>query len=239
MRLNIAICDDENITLKINCTYIKELAKKYRVDASINGFNSGETVLEYAQKEELDILFMDIDMKGMNGIQTAARVMKKHPQAIIIFITGHREFAYDAFTVEAFSFIVKPIDPERLERIFKKAILQVNDLNYRKQRTPLIITEDNIKKKINQGIILYIERSDTQSMIVTRQSKHLVYETITSLAERLEDNFVRISQGVVVNLSEVVQIQLNQVVMRTGERFNIGRTYSKEFKKRYLENHQI
>ncbi len=239
MKLNIAVCDDENITLKINCTYINELAKKYRVDACINGFNNGEAVIEYAEKEEIDLLFMDIDMKGMNGIQAAAKVMKKNPRVVTIFITGHREFAYDAFTVEAFSFIVKPIDPERLDRIFKKAILQVNDLNLRRQRTPLIITEDNLKKKINQGIILYIERIDTQSMIVTKQSKHFIYETITSLVERLEDNFVRISQGVVVNLAEVAQLQQNQAVMKTGERFSIGRTYSKEFKKRYLENPQI
>jgi two-component system LytT family response regulator len=239
MKFNIAVCDDENITLKINCTYINELAKKYRIDACINGFNSGEAVIEYAEKEEIDILFMDIDMKGINGIQTASKVMKKNPRVVTIFITGHREFAYDAFTVEAFSFIVKPIEPERLDRIFKKAILQVNDLNLRKQRTPLIITEENLKKKINQGIILYIERNDTQSMIVTKQSRHFVYETITSLVERLEDNFVRISQGIVVNLSEVDQLQQNQVIMKTGERFNIGRTYSKEFKKRYLENPQI
>lgn len=239
MKLNIVVCDDENITLKVNCTYINELAKKYKVNACINGFSSGDAVVEYAEKEEIDIIFMDIDMKGINGIQTAAKVMKKNPKVITIFITGHREFAYDAFTVEAFSFIVKPIDPERLERIFKKALLQVNSLNYRKQRAPLIITEENIKKKINSGIILYIERVDTQSMIVTKQAKHYVYETITSLVERLEDNFVRISQGVVVNLSEVAKIQFNQVIMKSGERFNIGRTYSKEVKKRYLENPQI
>lgn len=239
MKLNIAVCEDESIPLKINCTYIEELSKKYRVDANIIGFTNGEAALEYMNKEEIDIVFMDIDLKGMNGIQTASLLLKKNPRIITIFITGHKEFAYDAFTVEAFSFIIKPIDPERLERIFKKAVLQVNDFNNRKQRSPFIITEDNLKKKINQSSILYIERIDTQSVIVTRSSKHFVYETITSLSERLENNFIRINQGIIVNLAEVAQLKKHELLMKTGEEFPIGRTYAKEVKRKYLEYPQI
>ncbi len=240
MKLTIAVCDDESITLRINCTYIEEFAKKYKVDANVIGFGSGETLLEFAeQNEDIDIAFLDVDMKGMNGIQTAGMLIRKNPRLIIIFITGHREFAYDAFTVEAFSFLVKPVDPERLDRIFKKAVLQVNDLNNRKLRSPLIITEDNIKKKINQGIILYIERIEAQSVIVTKVAKHYVYETITSLENRLEDNFLRINQGIIVNLNEVASIQGNQVSMKTGEVFPVGRTYNKQVKRKYLSFPQV
>lgn len=239
MKLNIAVCEDQSIPLKINCTYIEELSKKYRIDTNVIGFTSGEAVLEYMNKEEIDIVFMDIDLKGINGIQTASIMLKKNPRIITIFITGHKEFAYDAFNVEAFSFIIKPVDPERLERIFKKAVLQVNDLNNRKQRAPFIITEDNLKKKINQSSIMYIERNDTQSVIVTRSSKHFIYESITSLSERLEDNFIRINQGIIVNLTEVSQLKKNEIVMKTGEEFPIGRTYAKDVKRRYLEFPQI
>lgn len=239
MKINIAVCEDESISLKINCTYIEELSKKYRVDTNITGFSSGEAVLEHMNKEEIDIVFMDIDLKGMNGIQTASAMLKKNPRIITIFITGHREFAYDAFNVEAFSFIIKPVDPERLERIFKKAVLQVNDFISRKQRTPFVITEDNLKKKINQSSIIYIERYDTQSVITTKTSKHFVYETITSLSERLEDNFIRINQGIIVNLVEVAQLKRSNLLMKSGEEFPIGRTYAKEVKRRYLEFPQI
>ena len=235
MKFTIAVCEDEAIALKINCTYIDELSKKYRLNTSVLGFSSGEALLEYTEKNDVDIIFMDIDLKGMNGIQAASALMKKNPRIITIFITGHREFAYDAFTVEAFSFLTKPIDPERLERVFKKAILQVNFINKQKPQTPFIITEDNIKKKINQYNIIYIERMDTITSIVTKVTRHNVYETITSLAGRLEDNFIRISQGIIVNLDEVEEIKLNKIVMKTGESFAIGRTYSKDVKRRYLE----
>ncbi len=235
MKLTIAVCEDEAIALKINCTYITELSKKYRLEAKVIGFTDGESLLEYVEKEEVDIIFMDIDLGGMNGIQTASQVLKKNSKTITVFISGHREFAYDAFTVEAFSFLTKPIDPQRLERIFKKAIVQVNYMNKQKTHTPIIITEDNIKKKINQSNIIYIERMDTLTTIVTKVSRHNVYETITSLAGRLEFNFIRINQGVIVNLDEVEEIKLNKLIMKTGEIFTIGRTYAKDVKRRYLE----
>jgi DNA-binding LytR/AlgR family response regulator len=235
MKINIVVCDDEIIALKIMGTYIEELAKKYKIDVDVTSFLSGEKVIEHIENNEIDIAFLDIDLKSINGITVAAKILKKNPKVLTIFVTGHKEFAYDAFTVEAFSYITKPVDPDRLERIFKKAILYVFDLNSRKQRVPLIITEDNIKKKLNQSIIIYIERVEAQSIIITKSSKHSVYETITSLSERLDENFLRINQGIIVNLTEVASMKGNQVKMKNGEVFPIGRTYSKEVKKKYLE----
>lgn len=235
MRFHIIVCDDEKITLKINCTYIEELAKKYKIDVDVKGFTSGEEVLAYIANVEIDIAFLDIDLKTMNGIALASMILKKYPKVATIFITGHREFAYDAFTVEAFSYLTKPIEQDRLERIFKKAIVHVNDLFNRKQRSTLIITEDNIKKKINQAIILYIERINNQSIIVTKTAKHGVYETLTSLEDRLEEYFIRVNQGIIVNLEEVENYHNNQIIMKSGDTIQVGRTYQKQVKKKFLE----
>ena len=70
---------------------------------------------------------------------------------------------------------------------------------------------------------------------MTKVSRHNVYETITSLAGRLETNFIRINQGIIVNLDEVEAIRSGKLIMKTGDIFTIGRTYSKDVKKRYLE----
>lgn len=239
MKINMVVCDDEMIALRINCSYIEELAKRYRVDANVTGFTNGDKVIEYLDNNEIDIAFLDIDLKGMNGLTVASKILKKNPRVITIFVTAHREYAYDAFTVEAFSYLTKPIDPERLERIFKKAIIQFNDINNRLQRVPLVITEDNIKRKISQPSIIYIERVNTQSIIVTKSGKHSIYETITSLAGRLEVNFLQINQGIIVNLEEVAIIKGHQVTMKTGDIFSIGRTYSKDVKKKYLDYPRI
>ena len=238
MRLNIIVCDDESIALKINCTYIEELAKKYHVDVKVFGFLEGNKVVEFIQSNRIDIAFLDIDLNGesdMNGLDVAAKILKKFPRIITIFITGHREYAYEAFTVEAFGYLTKPINQDRLDRIFKKAIMTVSHMNIGMQRTPLLITEDNLKKKISQSSILYIERILTKSIIVTRTANHAVYETVTSLAERLGDNFIRVNQGVIVNFDEIMEYNKQKVTMKTGEIFSIGRTYRKEVIKQLLE----
>lgn len=235
MKITIVICDDEAIALKASSSNIEELARKYRIDANINSFTSGEKVIEFMENSDIDIAFLDIDLKGMNGITLASKILKRNPKVVTIFITAHREYALEAFNVEAFSYLTKPIDPERMERIFRKAILQVNDCNNRLQRVPLVITEDNIKRKISQSGIIYIERVGSQSIIVTKAGKHSVYETITSLAGRLEANFLQINQGIIVNLEEVAVIKGHLVTMKAGEVFSVGRTYSKDVKLRYLE----
>ena len=235
MKINIVVCDDENIALKINCTYIEELSKKYRIDTKITGFLSGEHLLEYVEDNVIDIAFLDIDLKGMDGITLASRLLRKNPKIATIFVTSHREYAYDAFTVEAFSYLTKPIDPDRLERIFKKAILHVNDMYNRVQRVPLIITEGNIKRKINQSNIMFIERIGAQSIIVTRAGNYSVYESITSLIGRLEMNFLQINQGIIVNMDEISSVEGNTVEMKNNRTFSIGRTFSKDAKKAYLE----
>lgn len=239
MKINIALCDDENITLRIYCTYIEELAKKYRVDINIAGFIRSENLMDYVERATIDIAFLDIDLKGVSGITVATKILKKNPRTIIIFITSHREYAFDAFNLEAFGYLTKPIDPERLERIFKKAILQVNYINNKIQSMPLVITENNIKKKINQSAILYIERKNTQSVIVMKTGRHCVYEAISSMAERMEDNFLQINQSIIVNMEEIESLEGTRVKMKTGEIFAVGRTFGKEVKRRYLEYPQV
>lgn len=239
MKINIVLCDDESIAMKIICTYIEELIKKYRIEANLTGFLKGEKLLEYIETNRVDIAFLDIDLKGTNGITIASKLLKKNPRIITIFFTGHREYALDAFSVEAFGYILKPIEPERLERIFKKAIMQFNYTSNRAPSIPIVITVDNIKRKISQSSILYVERKNTQSIIYTKACQFHVYETITSLAGRLDKNFIQINQGTIVNLDEIESMLGNQVVMKMGKVFPIGRTYGKEVKIKYLEYPRI
>ena len=235
MKINMIVCDDEGLALKINITYVEEFIKKFKLDANVTGFTNGEAVIEYIENNEVDIIFLDIDLKGLNGLSLASKIQRKYPRVVIIFITAHREYALEAFSVEAFNYLLKPIDLERMERIFKKAILQVYDLKNRSQRVPLIITEENVKRKISQAGILYIERVKSQSIIVTKAVNHSVYESITSLIGRLENNFLQINQSVIVNLEEVEAIKGSIVKMKQGQLFSIGRTYYKNVKKVYME----
>lgn len=238
MTYNIIVCDDDPYSLTMNVTYLESIAKKNRIELNLKAFSRAEDVLRHIESNHVDIAFLDIDFQEsteLNGIKLAIRLAKKYPRVANIFITGHCEFALDAFNIDAFSYLTKPVNENRLEYIFKKCILHVNDMNSRIKKVPLLITQGNIKRKLNQTNILYIERVHSQSIIVMQTMNHSVYEAISSLVSRLDQNFVQINQGVIVNLDHVSSMKRNVVTMKTGEVFTIGRTFSKEAKRKYLE----
>jgi DNA-binding LytR/AlgR family response regulator len=199
-----------------------------------HGFKSGANVLRYLEKKPLDILFLDIDLGEESGIQIAAQLALKYPKLIVIFVTGHREFAGDAFEVEAMGYLVKPYDIKKMESILKKALLQVTALNHFDEPREIVITDENLKKKVNLADIIYIERQAARSVIFTKDKVYNVYETLTSLLERLGEGFLRVNQGEVVAAREIAEIKGNDVYLKNGKLFSIGRTYRKELLDTYF-----
>lgn len=234
MQYKIGICDDEPLQVKVNGLYVKEIAKRNKYNIDMKGFTSIPQLLTYLEKDELDVLFLDIDMGQDSGIITAQKLSTLYPNLIIVFVTGHREFANEAFDVEAMGYVVKPVEEHRLERVFKKAMLQAGALKNQKPDSTLIITEDNIKKKINQSDIIYIERQKSKSIIYTKTKEYQVYETITSLFERLDRIFLRVNQGEIVNMQDIKELKDNTVFLKNGLQMSIGRTFKKNVMDTYL-----
>ena len=236
MKYKIGICDDEVLHVKLNGVFVQEIAKRNNYDVEVVGFTKKQQLLSYIRKNKLDILFLDIDLGEDSGILLSAELMKLYEELIIIFITGHREFASEAFDVEAMGYIVKPVEEQKMERILKKAILQVKAIKGLDAVHELIITEENIKKKINEDEIIYIERELSKSIIHTKKRDYKVYETITSLCERLGTNFLRVSQSDVVNIKEIEQIRDNSVILQGNITISIGRTYRKKVMETYFNS---
>jgi DNA-binding LytR/AlgR family response regulator len=105
----------------------------------------------------------------------------------------------------------------------------------RKPSESLVITVENLKKKILQNDILYIERQQAKSVIFLKGKEFGVYETITSLAERLTNDFIRISQSYIVNKAFIAGIKGNNVLLKNGMDIPIGRTYRKNVLEAYYQ----
>ena len=114
--MRIAICDDEkNIRELIG----NKVAKQYP-EADIVFFQSGEELL--LSDKHVDILFLDIQMSGKNGMETARELRKKDKSVILIFVTAVEEYVFQAFDVGAFHYIVKPIDDEKFKDVLLRAV---------------------------------------------------------------------------------------------------------------------
>lgn len=234
MSYQIGLCDDEIYQIKVNSLFLKEIASKNQYDLEYHGFQSGKQLRSYLDSNHLDVLFLDIDLGEENGIEIAAWISKNYPNIIIIFVTGHREFAVEAFEVDAMGYLVKPYDINKMSNVMKKVMVQLEKNGIEEEKHEIIVTVENLKKKIDCRDIIYIERQQAKSIIQTRQREYQVYETITSLCDRIGDSFIRVNQGMVVNTSLISEIKGNNLYLKNGMDIPIGRTYRKEVMAKYF-----
>lgn len=234
MPYKVGLCDDEIYQIKVNHLFLKEIAEKNQYDLEYHSFQSGKELRNYLNSNHLDVLFLDIDLGEETGIEIAAWVARNYPNIVTVFVTGHREFAEEAFEVDAIGYLVKPYDIKKMDNVMKKVMAQLNKKEVKEERHEIIITDENLKKKIDCKDILYIQRQLAKSIITTKQKEYQVYETITSLCERIGDSFVRVNQGEVVNLSLISEIKGNTVYLKNGKDMVIGRTYRKEVMEKYF-----
>lgn len=241
----IGICDDKKVEAHVASLYVKDYIKRHDYQCSVREFYTAERMEKYLLKEELDIVFLDIDLKGdeengkkglspENGIVLARKFRKIYPDLVIVFITGHREFTAHAFDVEAMGYILKPINPKRLDSILKRCILQVNALKSEEECAELVITEENLKKKLKLSDVIRAERQQRKTKIITPEKEYYVSETIIKLEEQTQGKFLRISQSDLINPSKIVGIEKRQVILRDGTQLNIGRTYMKKVREIYF-----
>lgn len=126
--IKIAICDDEKTLCEILRQKIESYCKNLGIICQITDFESGERLLALPTEELPDILFLDIQMPGKNGMQTARELRCKNSDMILIFVTALSEYVYEAFDVNAFHYLVKPFDNEKLHEVLDNALRQYERL---------------------------------------------------------------------------------------------------------------
>lgn len=202
MQLRIAICDDKELI----CEKIKEQLKSINSGFNITTFNSGEDLL--SSDKIFDLILLDIEMKGLSGIETAELIRKKKNQEFIIFLTSHSEFMPEAFKVKAFRFLCKPLEMDK----FKEAISEVEKEILNRKR--IAINEKGNVELINMQDIIYIEAFGDGTYVYTkndvlennRQLKYWISELGT-------EHFFQTHRSYFVALKYIKKINNNEVKM--------------------------
>lgn len=230
--IEVLVCEDDNISLEVNKAYVRSFGEKYREKVDIISSNG---------KDELgikvDIAILDIDLNGRSGIDLAKKLLLANKATVIIFITNHTEYALDAYKIQAFGYLVKPVEQSEFESLFVKAIIQVKSIKNKSVISAVEFYEDRKIIKIKQKDIIYIEKCKNKRKIIikTQRREYTSNDSIQSFEGKLESEFIKISQSVIVNASEIALIEKKSVLLKTGEQFKINRTYTKEAKRRYEE----
>lgn len=181
--MRVILVDDDKAMILI----LKRILSKIQNIEIANTFNNSDKVLEFIEENNIDMVFLDITMHGESGVELARKIFNESPSIDIVFITSHREYAVEAFEIQAFDYIVKPIVKERLLRTIKRAIekrLPAYDNNFRMNHNIFVYLFGGIDVNSKTGHIKWISAKSMElfTYLILKQghniSKSLIIEDI-------------------------------------------------------------
>ncbi|TGY97989.1 response regulator transcription factor [Petralouisia muris] len=235
--MQIAVCDDEK---EIRDMFAQEIGKLYP-EADLSLYQSGEELL--LSGGEPDILLLDIQMPGKNGMETAKELRRKNKKAIIIFVTALDDFVFQAFDVGAFHYLVKPLDGRKFSEVLLNAVKQFEDRKKldgasRKRELPsLMITTGGKHITVNLEDIVYAEVFDRKVILHTMDSDIEYYGKMRELEEKAGDEFYRTHRSFLVNFGYIRKYDATTVYLKKGQALMAKQNYQ-GFVKSYLRYNQ-
>lgn len=226
--MTIAICDDE----KTICEQVEKLVKKQMPDCHTELFASGEALLK--ETKVFDIIFLDIQMDGINGIQAARTLRNKNEEALLIFITGLKEYVFQSFDVSAFHYLLKPIEEKKFEEVFAKAVAKAEKKRGLAEE-PFFIKLNGKTIILNRNHILYVESQNRMVNFHTTNECLETYSDMRDLEQQLGRNFYRCHRGYIVNMGHIAEYGKDSISLTNGETICLSRRKYKEFVKVYMD----
>lgn len=232
--MRIAICDDEKNIREL----IKgKIANQYP-NANIIFYNSGEELL--LSDNPIDILFLDIQMQGKNGMETARELRKKDKKIIIIFVTAVEEYVFQAFDVGAFHYIVKPIDDDKFKDVLHRAVEEWTSMKA-EEKAPeekyLMINNGGVHIKVTIDDIVYAEVFNRKVVIHKLNETIEYYGKMADLEALAGDSFFRPHRAYLINFKYVEKYDATTIYLEKGTALMAKQKYP-EFVKKYMKYNQ-
>jgi two-component system LytT family response regulator len=233
MKIKCVLIDDEPLAIKVLLNYFENFS-----DFEVIGtFNNSLEGLEFINSNNVDAVFLDINMPMMTGFELISLIENK---TRIVITTAFREFAAESYDLEVLDYLVKPIPLPRFIKCIHKIEAEhnlKNNIKIENHRIEphLFIKVDKKMVKINIDEILFVEGMKEYIKVVTPEKTYITHKSLTSLTEELPtDRFMRIHKSYTIALDKVKSIEGNRIQI-SSYTIPIGRNYSKEVKSKILE----
>jgi DNA-binding LytR/AlgR family response regulator len=160
-----------------------------------------------------DVVFLDVEMPGASGLETAPHIHERREPPAIVFVTAHAEYAVDAFAVEAFDYLLKPVDPDRLSRVVERLHERSHENAVPVDKVPVVAGSGT--ELLDPDQIHYAHAEGDYSRVHTYDRAYLCTASLGELEERLGGRFARIHRSYLVNLAKVAAVR------RASDRFRL------------------
>jgi two-component system response regulator LytT len=194
--IRIAVCEDEQILLEQLTDDIKSILNKHSVMYSIKAYTNGNALLA---RGVFDILFLDIAMKPLNGLEIARKLRARGDESRLVFITAHQRYAIDAYDVQAYHYLLKPVDIEKLEAV----LLKLCSLLKEECEHAVAIRQGTTVRRVPYEQILYLEVMNRKIYLHKNEETLPFYGKLDEIETTLPDTFFRCHRSYIVNLDHV------------------------------------
>ena len=234
--MKIAICDDEKQFIDALCPLLEQWAKEHGMKIKLYRFTNGDDLIAAHQSECMDLIFLDVIMPLLSGIDVAREFRNMDQNVPIVFLTSSKEFAVDSYEVKALNYLIKPVDQEKL-------FLTLDDFlkTYNLPKTFFTAKTADGFCRIVIADVDYLEAQNKQVLVhLTNDRTIVIRELFSKCAEVFspENGFCCCHRSYIVNLSNVEQFSKTEVVTNHNAVIPISRNNYAAFKEIYF-NHMF
>ena len=221
--MKIAIVEDVRADSDLLESLLEQYAQRENIKVNIKVYPSGEEFMAEWPTSP-DMVFLDIQMAGVNGIDVAKKIRKTNEHTVIIFITNNPQYSLSGYSVDALDYLIKPPTSDMLEQLIPHAIRRLGMMD----RSRLAIRNMDGLHMINLCDVNYIELKNRRVNIHTQTNNVSSMGSLNSLEEQLPRTFFRCHSAFIVNLSAVECLKGQDVIV-AGTAIPISKHRRKEF----------
>lgn len=222
--IKIAIVEDEAAVRDQLTDYVRRYTRQYGTEFEVTCFTDGDEILEN-YRPAFDIIFLDVEMKRLNGMETAQRIRELDDDVLLIFITNMAQYAIKGYSVGALDYVLKPVPYFAFSQQLQKVEAQLR----RRTRHYLAVPVEGGLRRLDTSRIYYIESEGHRVHFYTEEGDFAAPGALKALEEKLADRpFARCNSGYLVNLAQVQAVQQNTVEVGPYE-LQVSRPKRKSF----------
>lgn len=234
--IRIAIVDDADDVCEYIESFLEDFSKTENISIQYDSYHRGKEFLSVIEQQYFDCIFLDIEVDEITGIDISKTLRGAigNTTTEIIYISGHRQYAIDLFDYDPITFLLKPIEDEKLYKAFVKLLkrLKINDNLF-----SFAYKRDIIRIPVKE--ILYFTSNDHKVVLQTADRTYEFYDTLDRIAVLLErQNFLHIHKSFLVNSLHIQKYSYDSVIMDNGDQLTIAQSKRKEIRAWQLKNDQ-
>lgn len=232
MEIRTAVCDDAPGDREIVCSYLERWARERGNVVTKSMFSSAESFLfQLEDNKAYDLLLLDIEMKGINGVELARKIREVNREVQIVFVSGYDDYISDGYDVEALNYILKPVDYEKFAAVLDKAADKI-----RKNERAIFFELNDGMVRVPMYEITYIEVRANYITVHTTKEELSVRTTLSKIEKELDSRFFRTSRSYIVNLRYVRRTSKKDVTLLDGTTVPLSRGLYEPLNQAFIRN---